>query len=75
MKICLQDCQMEAKMRPRTAKYGQKWKILKFFIFHFSNFIDRFYIITYGSDLFIARGPDRRSRSTYFILAPQVAVI
>ena len=62
-------------MRSRTAKYGQKWKILKIFIFHFSDFIDRFYIITYGPDLIIARGPARRSRSTNFILAPQVAPI
>ena len=70
-----QDCQMGSEMRFRTAKWGQKFKNFKFFIFHFSDFIDRFYIITYGPDLIIARGPARRSRSTYFILAPQVAYI
>ena len=70
-----QDCQMGAEMRSRTAKCGQKWKILKFCIFHFSDFIDRFYIITYGPDLLIARSPAHRSRSTHFILSPQVAVV
>ena len=66
---------MEVEMRSRTAKYGQKLKILKFFIFHFSDFIDRFYIITYGPDLLIARSPAHRSRSTHFILSPRVAVV
>ena len=66
---------MGAEMRSRTAKCGQKWKILKFCIFHFSDFIDRFYIITYGPDLLIARGTAHRSRSTRFILSPQVAGI
>ena len=71
----LQDCQMESKMRSRTAKWVQNLKILKKNIFHFSDFIDRFYIITYGPDLIIARGPARRSRSTYFILGLQVEAI
>ena len=75
VKNALQDCQMESEMRSRTAKWGQNLKILKKNIFHFSDFIDRFYIITYGPDLIIARGPARRSRSTYFILAPQVDTI
>jgi len=66
---------MESKIRFRTAKYGQKWKTLKFFIFHFSDFIDRFYIITYGPDLLIARSPAHRSRSTHFILSPQVEIV
>ena len=75
VKNAFQDCQMGAEMRSRTAKCGQKWKILKFCIFHFSDFIDRFYIITYGPDLLIARSPAHRSRSTHFILSPQVAVV
>ena len=71
----LQDCQMGSEMRFRTAKWGEKSKILKFFIFHFSDFIDRFYIITYGPDLLIARTPAHRSRSTHFILRPQVGTV
>ena len=50
-------------------------KILKFFIFWFFDFVDRFYTLTYASDLFAARGSGHRSRSTHFILSPQVAVI
>ena len=66
---------MGSEMRSRTAKWGQNLKILKKNIFHFSDFIDRFYIITYGPDLLIARTPAHRSRSTHFILSPQVAGI
>ena len=47
-------------------------KILKNFIFWYFDFVERLYIITYGPDMFIARGPARGSRSTYFILAPKV---
>ena len=54
---------------------GQILKILKNFIFWYFDFVDRLYIITYGPDLFIARGSARRSRFTYFILAPKVAAI
>ena len=55
--------------------WGENLKILKNFIFWYFDFVDRFYIITYGPDLFIARGPARHSRSTYFILAPKVETI
>jgi len=55
--------------------WGENLKILKNFIFCFFNFVDRFYIITYGPDMFIARGPGPGSRSTYFILAPKVETI
>ena len=54
---------------------GENLKILKFFIFWFFDFVDRFYTLTYASDLFAARGSGHRSRSTHFIFAPQVAVI
>ena len=54
---------------------GENLKILKIFIFWYFDFVDRLYIITYGSDLFTARGSARRSRSTYFILAPKVEPI
>ena len=52
------------KMAFRGVIGGENFKILKIFIFWYFDFIDRFYIITYGSDLFIARRPARRVRST-----------
>ena len=54
---------------------GEILKILKFFIFWYFDFVDRLYIITYGPALFIARGSGRRSRFTYFILAPKVDLV
>ena len=54
---------------------GENLKILKFFIFWFFDFVDRFYTLTYASDLFAARGSGHRSRSTHFILWPKVAGI
>ena len=59
----------------KEALGGEILKILKNFIFWYFDFVDRLYIITYGPDLFIARGPARHSRSTYFILAPKVGVV
>ena len=56
-------------------QWGENLKILKNFNFWYFDFVDRFYIITYGPDMFIARGPARGSRSTYFILAPKVEPI
>ena len=54
---------------------GWKFENFEKNIFWFFNFVDRFYIITYGPDMFIARGPGPGSRSTYFILAPKVETI
>ena len=51
---------------------GEKLKILKIFIFWFFDFVDRFYIITYASDLSAARRPAHGSRSTHFIIAPKL---
>jgi len=55
--------------------WGENLKILKNFIFWYFDFVDRFYIITYASDLSAARRPAHGSRSTYFILAPKVEPI
>ena len=63
------------KMPFRGVIGGENLKILKNFIFCYFDFVDRFYIITYGPDLYTARGPARGSRSTYFILAPKVVAI
>ena len=54
---------------------GKNLKILKIFIFWFFDFVDRFYTFTWASDLFAARRPARRVRSTHFIWSPKVAVI
>ena len=43
---------------------GEILKILKIFIFCYFDFVDRLYINTDGPDLFIARSPARRVRST-----------
>ena len=50
-------------------------KNLKFFIFYFFDFVDRLYIITYGPDLLIARGPARRVRFANLILNLQVELV
>ena len=55
---------------PIGTPWGENLKILKIFIFWFFNFLDRFYTLTYASDLFAARGSGHRSRSTHFILPP-----
>ena len=57
---------------PIGTPWGENLKILKIFIFWYFDFVERLYIITYGPDMFIARGPARGSRSLYFILAPKV---
>ena len=54
---------------------GENSKILKFFIFWFFDFLDRFYTFIYASDLFTARGSGHRSRSTHFILPPKVVLV
>ena len=54
---------------------GENLKILKFFIFWFFDFLDRFYTFTLGLDLFTARGSGHRSRSTHFIFRFKVATI
>ena len=54
---------------------GKNLKILKIFIFWFFDFVDRFYTFTWASDLFAARRPARRSRSTHFILNPKVELV
>ena len=63
------------KMPFRGVVGGENLKILKIFIFCYFDFVDRLYINTYGPDLFIARRPGRRVRSTHFILSPKVDVI
>ena len=54
---------------------GENLKILKIFIFWFFNFLDRFYTFTCAPDLFTARGSGHRSRSTHFILSPEVELV
>jgi len=46
-----------------VCQWGEKMKILKIFIFWYFDFVERLYIITYGPDMFIARGP---ARGVYF---------
>ena len=50
-------------------------KNLKIFIFCFFDFGDRLYINTTAPDLLTARGPARRSRSSYFIWSPKVELV
>ena len=54
---------------------GENLKILKFFIFWFFDFLDRFYTFTCAPDLFTARGSGHRSRSTHFVFRFKVATI
>ena len=63
------------KMPFRGVIGGENLKNLKFFIFWFFDFVDRFYTLTYASDLFTARGSGHRSRSTHFILPPKVVLV
>ena len=56
-------------------QWGENLKILNFFIFWFFDFVDRLYIITYGPDMFIARGPARGVHFLHVIWTPKVVAI